>query len=413
MNAPSNETDLLPFVCPSGNCTFAADSDGASFQSLGMCHSCKDITSLIKSNDSFAGFYLESQAYVGYTFPNSSNNTPFSMLWSRKTLANTPEFDDMFTVDTVMLNIDSNCPVDTSENCPKRPWAFRCSIYPCVKTYNASIVNSVLNETILQSDTPLRKTNSSAVEVTTSTNLTWSIATERVLRGGRWAQCKISDSPSSTNNVAVGINNTLTDANPDPGLPLRYFEPDCVWNLGYAIALGLNQYLSWMYDNEYIASFNGNTIAVQGPQALTMLYRNGTANMSTVDQYFGGITATMTAMMRQHGEGGQQAWMVGNVLESHTCIGVQWAWISLPAVLVLLSVAFLGATVVRCVQAGMWKGAWRSSGVIPFLAGLNAQKSIIVSEKSWKSRMEEQTAAIQVRLLPHEQRLELLSLPTI
>jgi hypothetical protein len=42
--------------------------------------------------------------------------------------------------------------------------------------------------------------------------------------------------------------------------------------------------------------------------------------------------------------------------------------------------------------------------------GINTQKSIIVSDKSWKGGMEEQTAAIQVCLLPDEQRLELMSL---
>ncbi|KAF2664059.1 hypothetical protein BT63DRAFT_429586 [Microthyrium microscopicum] len=413
MNAPSNETDLLPFICPSGNCTFAAATDGASFQSLGMCHSCKEINSLIRANETSGDYYLDHMAYVGYVFPNSTNKTPYSMFWSRKTLANSAEFDDLFTIDALALNVDSDCNLEKSENCTKHPLAWSCSIYPCIKTYNATIVTSVLNETILASTTPLRKTNSSAVEVTTSTNLTWSLATERVLLDGRWTQCNISDTPSGASIVPVGTNNTLTANNPNPGLPLRYFEPSCVWNLGYIISLALNQYLSWMYDNEYLESYNGNTMGVQGAQFLTELYRNGTATLSTVDQYFEDLTDTITAMMRQHGEGGQEAWMVGNVLETHTCIGVQWAWISLPALLVLAGVVFLVVAVVRSVQAGMWKGAWRSSGVVPFIVGLNNDRSIIISEKSWKSKMEEQSADIKVRLVPDEQRLEVLSHPAV
>lgn len=38
------------------------------------------------------------------------------------------------------------------------------------------------------------------------------------------------------------------------------------------------------------------------------------------------------AMVRQRGEGGPALWAMGIVLESQACIGVKWAWISLPAV---------------------------------------------------------------------------------
>lgn len=78
------------------------------------------------------------------------------------------------------------------------------------------------------------------------------------------------------------------------------------------------------------------------------------------------------AMVRQRGEGGPALWAMGIVLESQACIGVKWAWISLPALLILFSVGFLRATAFYNVRAGMWTGAWGPSAVAPFLAGINS-----------------------------------------
>jgi hypothetical protein len=39
--------------CPSGNCTFP------SFQTISMCHTCSEANALIRSNDTFQGYWLE------------------------------------------------------------------------------------------------------------------------------------------------------------------------------------------------------------------------------------------------------------------------------------------------------------------------------------------------------------------
>lgn len=420
-----NVEALMPFACSSGNCTFPADESGAAFQTLGMCHACKEINDLIRSNSTFPGYWLanwtpnpawgewwDRPAYVGKAFPNSTNGTPYSMFWSRKTLALSPEFDDLITFDALMLNVDPNsCDVTKSQDCPKHPWAVRCSLYPCIQTYNAKIVNSVLNETVL-STTPLRKTNISAAEITTSPNLTFSLATNRILRNGTWTQCRISNTSSYATPVAIGSNNTLAQNNPFPGSPLRYFEPDCVWNLGYLIGLALNQYMSWMYDddtNNYLEAFEENTMDTQGPQVLKMMYLNGTATLQTVDQYVSGLTSAITATMRPRGEGGVALWALGNVLESRTCIGVKWAWISLPALLILLSFGFLAATTFCSLRAEMWTGAWRSSAVAPFLAGMNSDGAgSIVGSTGRKSGLESVAKKVHIRVIAKEERLEVL-----
>jgi hypothetical protein len=165
------------------------------------------------------------------------------MFWCRKTLALRPEFDDLITFDALMLNVDSDCDLDDLVNCPKHPWAVRCSIYPCSKTYTSSITDSVLNESIT-STVPLWRTNASALEITTSPGLTFSLATDQILPNGSSSQCQISNEYSSSTPIATGVNDTLVIGNPNPGNHIRYYEPDCIWNLGYYIGLGINQYIS-------------------------------------------------------------------------------------------------------------------------------------------------------------------------
>jgi hypothetical protein len=290
---PMDDTSLLPFECASGNCTFPAAKGGGMFQTIGLCHQCWDIADLIRVNNTNTsqGWSLSNwdvgpewnfgkrPAYVGENaLANEPDNNLDAMYWSRKTLAMRPDFDDLITIDGIMLNVDDDCDVETSENCPKHPWAFRCAIYPCIKTMRANIVNSKLKEEVIGTSS-LRRTNETAVEVTTSVNLTWSLAIDRVLRNGAWASC--SPTPSMTNTNLVAINSerhTLYQGRSDAqiNVPPSYYPADCVFSLGYDISLGLNQYLSWLFDpsdtEPYMKNAVMNTVSSHQHSAVSWVY---------------------------------------------------------------------------------------------------------------------------------------------
>lgn len=47
LTTPSTaSTDVLPFTCPTGNCTFPS-FDGITHSSLGLCSACEDLTSTV------------------------------------------------------------------------------------------------------------------------------------------------------------------------------------------------------------------------------------------------------------------------------------------------------------------------------------------------------------------------------
>ncbi|KAI1750220.1 hypothetical protein F4782DRAFT_548867 [Xylaria castorea] len=309
----SSKTDasaIKSFSCDSGNCTFPQ------FSTLGMCHSCHEILELIHPNKTFSGYWLDNwvqhsswhwtreDAKVGWTNESTAThytNTPYTMLSSRKTLGFDPSigdapFDDLITLDFLTLNIDATCNTTTgeTETCAKHPWAVRCSLYPCIKTFNANITNSVLSEN-LTSSLPIKKSNTSAVEVTTSKNLTWSYAVQTTLRHGLRVDCKPSSIPTATNTVPITSNRTSPISSNEV---VTWYPEDCVYSLGYPAALAINQFLSVLFDQASLESCNGSVTDLFGNHWLETFYNNGMANISSADTYFGSLAGTITGSMR-------------------------------------------------------------------------------------------------------------------
>jgi hypothetical protein len=391
IDPPVNPSATIPFECSTGNCTFPAVQNATS-STIGICYSTMDITSYVQKNFSQQydfGYWLPdlswghplndseyAEASVGISDalisePSQSlitiANSKYQMLYTKKGIADgpgfSPEFDALFTFDTLMLNVNSSCNVmdgdiHLSETCEKHPWAVRISLYPCIKTFQSSISNSILEETII-STTPLRKTNGSAVEITTTANLTYSLATDSILVNGSWQTCQTSDHYTDSTPVPISVvNNTLRLS---PEEPTKWYPSECIWMLDYVPGLALNQFLSWMYDESPLLAVTENTVITAGSIWLKHLYLNGTANIDTVNNYTDGLASAMTAVMRERGSSPA----VGAVQGSQTCVHVAWIWISLPAGLVIFTTVLLACTAITCRASSMWSstGSWRSSSL--------------------------------------------------
>lgn len=389
---------LVKFGCGSGNCSFSSAPDGAVFSTLGMCFRAKEISDEIHRDKTNGTFWIptrdpEFQPRVG--FVDISEEQQYTLMYSRKNLANSTEFDDLFTADILMLRINETvCDIEHSEKCPKTPWAVRLSFIPCIKTYSASVISGKLNESVL-STTFLRKTNVSAIEVTTSTNVTWSLATDTVIRNGQVHQCETSETPSTKTPIATAVNKTLALT---PTEAVRYYEPDCVWVVESLEALAQNQLLSWQWDVQWLKAWTENTMTGQGSDWLRNFYRNGTASLETTETFMERLTSVMTAIMREHGP--TSGYVQGDVLIAQTCIGIVWPWLALPVMMVLLVSGFLVATMSLAARDGSLKGAWRSSALAPFFHGLDesVKKTSVYSIRDRKG-MEEAGKTLHVKLV--------------
>ncbi|KAH8680533.1 hypothetical protein BX600DRAFT_543279 [Xylariales sp. PMI_506] len=404
----SPDADLLiDYNCSSGNCTFLSTPEGSTFSTIGMCQSCKDISQEIYLNQTDNGTYMIPTPYhtahprVGWT--NISAQDPWTLLYSRKWPLPLEEFDPLITLDFIMfdLNNPDSCDWNHAENCPIHPWAVRCSLIPCIKTYSAIVTNGNLYENELDT-TLLKKTNQSGVEITTSVNLTWSLATDTIIRNGEVHQCEVSDTASNSTPIGISSNGTLAL---EPDEIVKYYETDCVWVFDYLEALTLNQYISSMFDAYYLTGETNSTVSTGGSDWLRHFHLNGTATLKTSQDYFESLSSTITAAIR--GYGPQSGFVPGDVLTMQTCIGVQWPWLALPSVLFILVVIFLALVTVDCATTKTWRGAWRSSALAPFFHCVDDDVRKEVEHLTSKREMEDAAKKLYVWMVEEEDGLKM------
>lgn len=170
ISPPDNASAIITPVCSSGNCTFP-EHDGASYQSLAMCHQCEDITRLVKNRTRRGGlsnFTLPSGPYLATSIALSAttkNSTPIAI-------------DHVFNLEMVMYTTQNGPLAMSGPPEDVRLLGARCSLSPCVKTYSAQISDHVLEERELSSTMIPRN----------SRNL-FTLVSDQVIRNGAVRAC--------------------------------------------------------------------------------------------------------------------------------------------------------------------------------------------------------------------------------
>ena len=371
INPPANASSSISFLCSTGNCTFSEER-GATHMSLAMCGSCADISSQIIRNKT----YDETNASPGFqpyyldphldtydeveTFGDVSIGTTFGSFWLA-TRAYWPDYGARYisAFDALMYR-HSSCKNSSTTSCSYEPFAANCEIYPCVKTYWANVTSFVLEE---------KQLSSTRVPNDTSDGFNFFMVSHSVIRDGHWHDCVASNNATKTNPAAV---TSLTyNASDYPSYHTKYYPADCLWNFGGSVTNALQAYfVNNLWGSGSLTSSELDTPdgAVGVPWLLNML-SNGNASLDTMNRYMDGLANSMTAVMRQAGNSPNTASPTGISYKLETCIHVQWAWLSLPAALILLAAAFLVSTII---ETRTWQMTWKSSALALLFHGLDA-----------------------------------------
>lgn len=378
---PDNSSASVETFCSTGNCTFAADATKAVFQTLSMCHSCRDISDQI----------IEDSPIGNHTLPSGAVANDRDLF----SCAAEPSFradDPIFKFECVMRN-------DYSLGLPV-PTAISCQLFPCVKTYAAGIRNSQYTETILSTETP--NPGNAAVHKD-SLALIISAAVIDPLRAGVRKKCESASTPSASHTVAFGeveVIKTIRD-NITQGLDYqRWYEPECIW--------GFEVQSQWGFSSFLADKINLHKLGLplsSGEPWLRKAFQNGNGSVATFDEVVGGLALTISGQMRSENVTAEFSTrpVEGTAWENDTCIGVQWQWISFPVSLLMLEILLLLATIDRGRRCD-WRGDWKSSP-LPLLfnaplhdGDIGAAKSLTVAE------MEERASLLRIKMVqdPHE-----------
>jgi hypothetical protein len=266
--------------------------------------------------------------------------------------------NDLAYFDTIMFR---NCSIKYSPLVYPyllcEPFGARCSIFPCLKTYRAEVKNFVLNEVEISR----QKIEFVRPKDGPSVNGYFKLS-ERSLRHGQWFNCSNSTHATAEHNVPVLINYTMS-ADYEQYESYTYVQQECFWLYGSGSALGLGDYLS-MYDEVLpeLSLYPQSPSQVVGHPWLQTLFNKGNASMETIQPLIDGLANAITGVIRQLGGQAQSSEAsnpVGTAWRTETCITVQWAWLSLPASLLLFAIVFLSLTIWKMEnsQVNLWKSS--------------------------------------------------------
>lgn len=362
LSPPPNSSAAITADCRTGNCTFPSD-DGATFSTLALCHSCVDISHTIIYN-TFAGIdsaTLQAGPRINNTwtmFASTSSSRLFHY--------------SLFSFEALMRQeLDKH-----TEN-----FAVACGITPCLKTFGANVTNGVYQEREL-----------SSVDLVWSGVAGYTLATNMTLRNGTWQSCMPTTQSTTANTLRIDTTTMGLISYVDesferkvfPYMHLEKFNPgsslwypvDCVWWFGWRPADQMDKFLTGLFDNKALERHWSNNVQLpaQGDFWLVNLYRNGTASMDTVSAFMDGLTLSVTAAMRQTSTSEDTDWELskvsGQTQVMQSCLTVRWVWLSLPASLLGLQLAFLVAIVVISGSAEHWRGDWKDSSLALLYHGL-------------------------------------------
>jgi hypothetical protein len=359
INPSANASAAISFTCTTGNCTFfdSQDTSKAAYMSLAMCGECKNISnSIITKHVNQSGAQYNGYPLTYYSLPDSGleimevtqggieqadsgeGRNIFDPAVSYASYDPTDDYTSLLYFDTIMF---AGCVCDPAEEvdgdsegvegCNCEPLAARCEIFPCIKTYRAEVTNFVLDETAISSQ-----------NMVGGYDFTFP---QKVLRDGEWLTCSNSTKPTSNHTVPV-----WTSGPNDMGGTYIYVQQECLFWFSPGVAGPLGDFLTWN-------STSANS-TLSAP-FYDKLYNNGTATMDTLQSQVDGFVNTLTGVIRQYGEASEAIRPLGTTQRVETCIGVQWAWLSLPAALLVLTLAFLTITIwkTKSREVNLWKSS--------------------------------------------------------
>jgi hypothetical protein len=384
-----NISSQVTAQCPSGNCTFST-SAGATYETIAMCSSCEDISS------SIVDLQLQNPNGTKYReLPESSRgaNDTLTISTAYKLLTRVVEATENFTFESLMLTLDPACANLTlgDQSCNRRGGAFatRCSLIPCVQSYTATITNFTLEEELVSSTNMVYDRGSYWMHGS------YSLVTNSTIRNGVRHDCITTSHATAENTIPLTWNNTLTSGilwNAGSRKKSHWTSPHCVFHFDVS-SLAVTAYLANMYNKQSL--WRG-----EGDLWIKNLYNRGYADLESANKYMNGLAMSMTMHMRKSQNATKDP-ALGTVHAQKTCVRINWAWISLPASLVLMAIMFLAVTMWSSLTQS-WHGTWKSSSLALVLASVESETLLQAGILDKKSKMSSTAKSIEVQFMKTE-----------
>lgn len=375
---------FMGFDCPSGNCTFPSYDD-VTHSSIGFCNRCTDITASIRERYVHPNETAIGSGGYAFELPDGASINNFEQGSWMQAVSHSQGYSaqqDMsfltFSFEGCSKSINATTGY-TQYRCDHNHahlphlsrglgiLAANCSLFPCLRNYEGSVVNGALDERVV------------SVVPTNISNLAGpyrSIADDRpVIK----SPCLVDGQPFDTTNFssvppAPGRNFTWAFQNEQ-----NITAPmECAYTMPWALNFGIVDFLSTSLNGtclyEWLSSSDLDPSVVTcdidgGNWLLTDFYAGGNATLSTVSGILDNVATSITNRMRITGlgpDGKGPGVVLGDALRTTVCMRVNWGWVALPTTLTGLVLLLLGTAVTQSWIDGDGRPVWKSS-LLPLL----------------------------------------------
>ncbi|OOQ85978.1 hypothetical protein PEBR_23361 [Penicillium brasilianum] len=351
---PSSKSSMMS--CPTGNCTFTP------YQTLGFCSRCAKITDSLNSSKT------DSSVMTNYHYSLQNGlelNTAYSMPYIMNSTTG---------LELLKLNVDGAAVIlnftaisSAGSGIPPEPSATECSLFFCLRGYEAFVREGVFSENLISTD------------VSSNATLSGTRATE-----------DFSLTPETCH-----YNGTRYD---QP----REHSDKCTYNVNWLSRLAMANSLSTLLKGQ------GSLFASYRPDwssdTIEALYGvNG--NYTDINSVFESLASSLTINARSHV---CEATANGTAFTVVSYVHVRWPWLILPGTLVFLSLVFLVITILHTRNQYIWK----SSPLALLFSDLSIDVPTPLKRDPTLKGMEDTSKNMEVWLEATQEGVRLKAVPT-
>ncbi|KAK7936633.1 uncharacterized protein PG986_015071 [Apiospora aurea] len=420
-NALVHHSSGVEANCPTGNCTFPRV-----FGTMGFCSSCKDSSHEISFGTVCIANGNENGKNTTYKIENPTNfeectnkSAIVSKLPDRYYVANLSATeidgtDESIVVQTLMgkttfsePQIDmhtgkkwADCDIPASQESGQ--WkcqgygAATCSLYPCVRMYNATVENGQLKERLMaHSD----EKQLAVIQYGPLPSDTLPSGQRDSLITTLDAECL---SPEETDIVRdqghkigekvrwIPYNGRILDES-----FVSLLDRGCAYSIGRRFTWSTRFFLKNHFTSRAVTAEAGNLRQLaffKGDEVPLSVFDAGRVTFERIDTLFSNISNALTTYIRTHGNKTYSVDAAGDVWHASTCLEVQWPWIAFHATLAVLTLLL----VVLVLMASRQQPVWKASPLVWILRGPNENE--ITSGLPALDKMEEESKKMTISM---------------
>ncbi|KAI8307708.1 hypothetical protein K4K59_010647 [Colletotrichum sp. SAR11_240] len=256
--------------------------------------------------------------------------------------------------------------------------AANCSLQPCLRRYNANVVNGVLNEKLV-STAPVGAINISYVQA----NIADVVRNTHVFRNFSYVAmsepCVIKDIWYDSSNISQAPRDGVKWTSWGPGDTLHEAPSECLVLMDPTEFLGIRRFFlqtlkgscakTTSGSNRPTSSLENGRINCEGGFWVDAFFNSGNATFDDISTAFDNMATALTNRMRAKGREfltEARSFTNGTAVEMSICMRVDWPWLVYPGVLLVLTSILLAATYAQSCRDRGRRPIWKSS-ILPLL----------------------------------------------